>query len=426
MIRRRGRCSRMLSEDLPIQITIANVTSLLFSFLTVPVIARSIGADGRGQTAAVVAAFVFVPVVLGVGLPLEVRRRSTSGVDPYAVRAARDITCAMFLPAAAIGILAVATIFRETDESVRVLAGIGLAAAPISVLWAIDAGALVGSGRYRAVFLLRVAQPSLVLGLLLPIAVLGHLTPGVTLTVYLIGNLSTAILGLRLTRVSFRGERAARREVARAGVSYCGSAIAESAAAKADQILVLPLIGATETGYYTLATSISVLPIAISHALAAKHFRRVAVADESQRHEFGRQGLRECASLAAPLVVILGLAGVALIPPVFGQEFGPSTPVLAILIPGSFAMAISYVGSMLLAAQGRGGVMTATQLLALVVDLGLLGPLTNLADAKGAALASTCSYVVLLAMQMVALRAPVTDLIPTPDRLRSGLRSLAR
>src|SRR5689334_5155238 len=70
------RLQKFIRSDVPFQITIANFASLVFSFLTVPVIARAVGAEGRGETAAVVAAFVFVPVLLGLGIPLEVRRRS--------------------------------------------------------------------------------------------------------------------------------------------------------------------------------------------------------------------------------------------------------------------------------------------------------------------------------------------------------------
>lgn len=419
-------CRSFLGSDLPIQITIANFASLAFSFLTVPVIARAVGAEGRGETAAVIAAFVFVPVLLGLGIPLEVRRRSTGGIDEAVVRAARDISLLLLVPAAGVSTLLCVTVFAETSNAVRLLAAIGIATAPIGVSWSIDAGALVGAGRYRAVFLLRVTQPTLVLVLMVPAWMAGVLTPVAILVIYQIGNLSTAALGMALNRVSLRGARSRRRSLVRAGLSFAGSAVAESASARLDQIVVLPLIGAAETGYYTLAVSIAVLPIAVSHALAAKHFREMAAAPDQAAHAIARQGMRECAALVIPMSVLLGLMGLWAIPIIFGEEFQPATTVLLILVPGSVGMALSYVGSMLLAARSRGATMTASQVASLSLNMALLIPFANHMAAQGAAWASTAAYLFLVAIQLVALRVSLIVLMPTIGGFSSGLRSLVR
>jgi O-antigen/teichoic acid export membrane protein len=420
------RVSKIASVDAPIQITVANVASMVLSFMTVPVVALAIGADGRGQTAAVVAAYVFVPVVLGLGLPLEVRRRSTGGVNGPAVRAVRDIVLLTFAPAVVVAAILASTVYSVTDESVRWLALIGIAAGPITVSWAVDIAALVGAGRYRAVFLMRVTQPALVLATMVPFWLCDILTPVSVLVMYQVSSLATAVLGFFLVRTSFAGERANRMELLRAGFKYAGSAVAESASARLDQIIVLPLIGATQTGYYTLATSISVLPIAVSHALAAKHFREMATAAPQDARRIGRNGLHQCASLAAPFALLIGVSGIWVIPAVFGAEFEPSVSVLLILSVASFATAVSYVGSMLLAARGRGGVMTGTQAGALGIDLILLIPLATHFAAHGAAWASSVAYIFLVGMQMIALRVPLSALVPTPRGVRAGVRSLAR
>src|SRR5690606_33581025 len=111
------------------------------------------------------------------------------GVDASVVRAARDIVLLLFVPAAGVSALLSATVFAETSDSVRILTAIGIATAPVGVGWSIDAGALVGAGRYRAVFLLRVTQPALVLLLMVPAWITGTLTPASVLIIYQIGNL---------------------------------------------------------------------------------------------------------------------------------------------------------------------------------------------------------------------------------------------
>src|SRR5690606_16189045 len=109
------------------------------------------------------------------------------------------------LPAALLAAVLTTTVFAETEQSVRWLAAIGIAAAPLSVSWAVDIGALVGAGRYRAVFLMRVTQPVLVLAALIPLWLNAILTPATVLAMYQLGSVATAILGFALVRTSFRG-----------------------------------------------------------------------------------------------------------------------------------------------------------------------------------------------------------------------------
>lgn len=420
------RLRSLAAVDLPIQITIANILALGFSFLSVPVIARSIGVEGRGLTAAVVSAFILVPVVVGLGLPLEVRRRSARAIDEASVRGARDIAVMMTAPAALVAVLLDQLVFKELGEDIRTVAFVGIAGSAVSVLWAIDVGALVGAGRYRAVFVLRVVQPAIILVSLTPLWIARELTASVVLVVYVLSNLIAALVGSMFVRVSWRGERRRRIELARVGLTFAGSAVAESAAARFDQILVLPLIGAVQAGYYTLATSIAILPIALSHALAAKHFRDVATAAPGNIGELVARGIQECLALAVPVCLFLGLAGIWFVPMLVGEEFRPSVTVLFVLLPGAAAMSTAYLASALLAAQGRGIIMTATQLAGLAVNLILLVPLGSRFGAHGAAWASTAGYMLLVVLQLQVLKQSPTVLVPSIRAMRSGIRSLTR
>jgi O-antigen/teichoic acid export membrane protein len=415
----------LFRKDAPIQITLANLTAFALTFFTAPMIARAIGPSGRGETAAALAAFVITPVLLAVGLPLEFRRRCASGIDAPSVRSGRDLVLFSFLPALCVAFVFTSTIFSSASASLRVVAFVGLASAPLTMSWALDAGALVGSGRYRAVALLRIVQPLVVFCSIPFLWWANVLIPEVVLLVYLAGTLLTSISGLVLVRVGISGKRANHATLLHGGIAYAGSAIAEAASARIDQVLVLPLIGAAETGYYSVASSIATLPMALGQALGADYFREMSRSTQSnERRRVVSRSFGEIVSIGVPACLTLGLASIWLLPLLFGSEFESSVRLLMWLLPGAAASAAAYVGSMLLAALGRGRTMAVSQLASLAVGVILLYVLAPAWLGVGAALASAASSIVLLTIQLLSLRAPIWVLLPRWRRLQGAVRSL--
>ncbi len=423
----RKALSRLLRNDTPAHISIANGIAYGLTLMTIPVIARSIGPDGRGETAAALAAFAIVPTILGLGLPLELRRRSASGIDADSVRAGRDLVLLSIIPAVGIAFLFIETIYSGVDRQLRLCAFLGLLLTPVSVGWATDAGILTGMGRYRAVFWMRIAQPAVTFVMVWATALIQELTAPAVLVASMLGTVTTGALGLIFCRVGIRGVRAGRPALLRDGARYAGSVIAESASSRLDQVVVLPLIGATAAGYYSIAASIALLPLALGHSLAADHFRAAAASTSaSETQAINQRAIRESLAVVVPACLLFAAVAAPSIPVVFGEEFRNSIPAFLILIPGSIALTVGFVASMLLAAQGRGAAMTTLQIAGLAVGMGLLILLGPTLLANGAALASTVSYVLLLIGQLVALRLRVGGILPTTHAFRKGLRGLWR
>ena len=84
-----------LSWDTPAHIALANVAASAIALITAPIIARSIGAAGRGETAAALAAFALVPIVLAIGMPIELRRVWATARADSLVRSFRDVAAIM-------------------------------------------------------------------------------------------------------------------------------------------------------------------------------------------------------------------------------------------------------------------------------------------------------------------------------------------
>lgn len=417
---------RFFKHDVPAHITVANLIGFALTFLAVPLIARSIGPAGRGETAAALAAFAIAPTILGLGVPLELRRRSSAVLDQSSTRAARDLVLLSLAPAALLGGAFVLTVYSDLDRSLQLSALAGLALlAPVSVSWACDTGILMGQGRYRAVALIRIAHPSTTLIAIGAGALSDRLTPSGVLWASMLATLATGILGYALNRAAVVGKRSSRSILLKQGSRFAGSAIAESASARLDQVLTLPLIGAAAAGQYSIASSMALLPLALGQALGADHFRAVAQAQtEEEAVRLSHKAVREALAVSLPACLIYAAVASPLIPLVFGSAFVSAVNLFWILIPGSVCLTAGFVATLVLAARERGKTMSLIQVGGLAVGVALLLLLGPTMGAGGAAAASTAAYIFVLGAQMCALRATLHDVLPRWSDLRAGSGSL--
>ncbi|MBT2518467.1 oligosaccharide flippase family protein [Streptomyces sp. ISL-90] len=420
------RIVELLRRDSAYLITAANFIAIALSFATAPIVARAIGPDGRGETAAALAAFAVVPVIMALGLPLELRRRAATSQSDDAVRAARDLAGAALVPSIAIAALLVSTVFAPLDSLSKILVVVGVSLSPLVISWSSDTGTLVGRGRFRAVLILRITQPLIFFIGALAEWLSGSLTVPVVLGVNIAATIATAVIGALFVRVSLRGERASHTDLLRKSVRFAGSSVAEAASNRLDQVIALPLIGAFDAGLYSAAASIAALPLGLGHALGAAEFRAVAMHAAEGPAETVNRGIRS--AISATLIACLGLAVVTpwLVPLLFGASFSGSIVPTLICLVGSLGLTVGYVASMMLAAQGRGSVMTVAQVTCLTVNIALLFALAPWLGAVGAAIASSAAFLVLLVILTIALRVRPQSLIPTATGVREAVRTLFR
>lgn len=421
-----GDLVRALKRDSPFLIVVANFMAMALALATAPVVARAIGPEGRGESAATLAAFAIVPIFLAIGIPLEIRRLAAQGTADPAIRASRDLWFIAVIPATATAWALDFMVFQSLAPPARLLAFIGVVSAPLTMSWTCDVSVLIAQARYRAVMLLRLTQPVIFFVGAFSIWMLGNLSVTVILAINIVATAVTATLGASFVRVSLRGKRESHRSMIQNGFRYSGSSIAEAASNRLDQIIVLPLIGAGAAGMYSVAVTIGALPLALGHALGATYFRAVAAASRHEIDQLISTGIRAISSLAAVGCGILALASPLLISILFGPSFTDAIIPALITIVGSFALTVGYVCSMMLAAQGQGLRMTIAQVVALAVGIFLLLALTPSLGAIGASVASSCSYLVVLAILLLGLRANVFSLVPTPSGVRTAMRELFR
>jgi O-antigen/teichoic acid export membrane protein len=375
---------------------------MLLTIVTAPIIARAIGPVGRGESATALAAFSVVPIVVALGLPLQLRRVMATQNVRAAIRSVRDLCVLLFVPSGLLAVLLYVSIFASMDTPAATISAVGVLLAPLTVSWLCDQSVMIARSNYRAVALLQIAQPLVYVAAVLLGFLFSILSVPYILSANILGASITFALGLHLCRASFLGTRLRRRDMLRGGVRFAGSAVAETATNRLDQLLVLPLIGGFASGLYSVAVTISSIPLSLGHALGA-HFFNISARARTSSSEVAvmaiRYGLIASFAVAIPIVVTAPL----LVPLVFGGEFSSAVPLVIIGQFGSIAMTASYVGSMVLAGRGEGRRMLIAQLASLGVGIPMLFVLAPHLSALGAAIASLAGYLVLLAVTMGSL-----------------------
>lgn len=421
------KIGRLFIEDSPSLLAFSRILASALALISAPIVARAIGPAGRGETAAAIALFHIVPVVLAFGVPLVVRRRSATTDGKQAIATARLIAILGIIPAAGAALLVSSLLLSDFDPISRIVATVGIAAAPMVMSWMCDVGVLIAHARYRAVFAMQIIQPVAYLALILAISVLGSTSTATVLACYISGLLATFVTGLVLVRGEWSGALKRLPAVTREGTKFAGAALAETASNRLDQAIALPLLGATQAGFYAVATTIVTIPLALGQALGAAYFTPIARADPGD----ARRGLQQQAARSAfavtPLAFIVMCAAAPIIVPLlFGSEFAGAVPVVWIASLGGIAMTSGYVLSMALAADGRGIRMTIAQTVGLALGLAALFVLGPVLGALGAAIASSLGYLLMLVMLAHGLRSPVRTLVPRVADIREAITRLTK
>lgn len=416
----------LVVADSPMQLVIGNLGAAALSLLSAPIVARALGPVGRGETAAAIALFFIVPVVLAFGVPLEVRRLAAESDGKAALRSARMFCAAGILLSVPLAAASYVTIFAGFDHEARIVAALGIASCPLVMSWMCDTSVLIAHCRYRAVLLVRIAYPAIYVLLVVLLWVLGRATTATVLAANIMGTFGTFGVGLLLTRTSLRGPHHSFRALRRGAVRYAGSAIAESASSRLDQVLVLPLLGAAQAGIYSVAVTVATAPLALGQALGASYFPLIARAEGAARTELKGQAARAGIALALLAAPALGVVAFFAIPVVFGDEFTPAVRVTWMSLIGGGAMLAAYVCSMVLAAEGKGIAMTVGQIVALVTGIGLLYLVAPHFGAIGAAAASSISYLLLLTVLAFSLGIAGRQIVPCAADFRESVARLFR
>lgn len=420
------RFLKFLSPGSPSLVALGQFGASGLSLLSAPIVARAIGPEGRGETAAVLAVTYMWPLIIGMGLPLEVRRVAASNGDASIVRTARIWVALSFLPSLLVGGVFCLTFFSSFATPEKIAALIAISIGPLAVSWMCDQSVLISRLQYGRVAVVQVLQPAVYVAIVGAGWMLGLVTVTFVLSANAAAVVGTCCVAAMLSRVSVAGPRPPLRKTLRASLPFAGSSVTDATTNRLDQLLALPVMGGQSAGLYAVAATLGALAMPLGHALAASAFNAVARSPAEMRDSAIQARTREALALALVSSVMIVMVTPLGVPALFGDEFaGAVVPTIVCAVGGAGAIA-AYVCMLSLAGARRGRAMTAAQLVRLVVAVVLLLWLGSILGPLGAAIASATGAWTLLFMLATRIRGGLRIFLVTPRDILNALRRLKK
>ena len=422
--RTRDRLSKLGSS--PSSITVTKIFVMLLPLFLSPIVARELGPSDRGAYGACIAAVTLIPIVVGLGVPLAVRRRASVESYPEIVRSVYVLVPIMVVPAGLLACLVRLFFVPELPavDSIALVATVAIST--LTVLTLSLQSVLIVKRQYLRIAGLQSVQTAFIAAGTLIGWISGNITISWLLWSAAFGAVAAVLVGLLNIRVSPRGARVTVRAVLGEGLSYSGSQISEVAANTVVQILAVSVIGSHESGLFAVAMTIASLPLVLGHTVGIVAFQHVAAAPKASSYIFAAAAFRSALVLGVLASVTLCVSTPLLIPVFFGADYTDSVPIAIIGCAGSSLLVLNYVSSQLLAAQGRGWTMTAAQLAGLCVTVVVLLILGTAFGGVGAVSSVVAGRVVTLLVSVAFMPGPKLLLVVRPADIRKAFSLLLR
>jgi len=375
---------------------VGNVLPLVASFVTVPILAQSLGVVGRGEVGAATAPLLLMLNAATAGIPEAMTHCIAKRQMPLR-RLARNGILLLFglgIVAAALTVAASSFIAGGEAELALLVELAALAIAPslvVSGLRAIAAGLDAWGAITTERLLVALSRLGGIVGLLL----IGHLDV-VTATAVIAGSL--VVGGLAYVPLLGRGMSPKRGSPAATmftpsivsalfvyGSRFWIGSAAGILLSRVDQMLMVPLSSTYQLGLYAVAVSVAELPLVINNAIRDVMFTAESQSADDRRLTAGARISNFLTAVAALGVALLSLL---FFDALFGSEFLPALPLTMVLL---LAVVLSNHGSIAgigLSARGRPALRSAAESLGLVINVMLVLALVPLLGAMGAAIAT--------------------------------------
>lgn len=393
------------------------------SILTGPILARGLGAAGRGDLAAVVSPAALIGFLVTFGIP-------TAAVYHAQQHPRRSIVMSSWVFSVVVGGLVVAVAWAwvphflaDHDPDVTVPWFRAFLIANIASLPTTTAINLaLAHGRTHAYNVLR-GLPFVANAVALVLLVLtDNLTLTTALAAALGANLLQYVVTMAVTR-SWPG-RGFSRSISGVHLTFGSRVFVGSLAGfivtRFDQFLLVGMVPSAELGIYAVAVSAAGVSGPVALALGNVLTPHVRQADDAAAGQAAAARAVRWAVASSTAIALL-VAGLApwVVPWFFGAEFRDAVHVLWLLLPGQVFTDTGNVFASKLTADGRPGLASQGVAAGAVITLLLIFPAVRLYSIEGAAAVTTASQLAFLLFVAVASRR-VTRRRLAEDAARDG------
>lgn len=408
-------------------LTLAKVMASASGFVTGPLLARALGATGRGDLSAIQVPFLIGPAIIGLGIPVFAYHELPRGRRP------EEVLASLGAPLVVLGLLAAAAAVPAADalagsrETVRTYLTVGFMLMPVMLIGVLLADALAALQRWRAV------AATIILPFLPPLFgtvalyVLGDLTLGWAAALTIGGSLLAILpaIPMLVEHPPFAFSWSLARQGIAFGTKAWAGGLAMLVNLRLDQMLMITFVAPRVLGLYAVATTLSGAATLATGALAQPVMARIARGERLLLARAVRMSLLVTVILNGLLALLTPL----LLTTLFGPAFAPAVPIALVLLIGAVPYSTGFVLSSALQADGAPLIPSLGELLAVVITVcGLLLLLKPLGG-MGAAIVSDVAYSTSFGYQVLRARRRLgvslgAFLVPTRGDVIGAVRLL--
>jgi O-antigen/teichoic acid export membrane protein len=397
--------------------------SAVFGLISTFLMIVSIGTSGRGEVAAVFAASFLAPVILSLGVASSVRFYAALNQLEAAIYFAR-IFCLSLVPIAIlVGYVLSVGPLSSSSAGVRWLTILTLSTAPLTLLYLCYEAGLTSQGRFASVAALSTIQPAINLVGLLVLNITSLSSVESVLVLNIFGVTVTLAISHKVAAMRGRRHGLSFRSFILYGFRSWGAESSDVASNKLDQILLLPILGVTSLGVYSVVSAVSSIPLTLGYALNAKTYNLIADAKEKNLHPVLKQALISGLvwGFIAALIVFVSAP---LIPIIFGPSLNQGVIPCLIAGVGTFAAVGQKISTSGLMAVDKAGLATACRVSGLAIAIALIPFLAGNLGIEGAAIASASGYMATFLFSLFFLHINKVSRAYVAQPLRNALRVL--
>ena len=398
-------CARSRLSGVVARLAAANLLGAAMGFVTGPLLARSLGAAGRGDLQAVIVPLTVASYALSLGITAYAYRTLPRG------RRIDEVLPSLGLPLLVVGLITAAFAVPIADalaggrETVRTFLIVAFLATPLSLLALLLSSCLAALERWRAVVALTLIPFLVPFVAIVVLFALGHLTVGGAAAATIAGSLLTLVPAMPLVfsvrRPVFRISLA--REGITFGLKSWLGGLAQMANARLDQLLMITAVPPRQLGLYAVATTIAEGSGLVTGAISPPLMTRVS----SGEIDLMARAVRITVILTIGLNIVFAVATPALILVLFGSDFRAAIPITMVLLVASVPLGAGMVLSTALQADNAPVIPSVAEGIALVITVVGLVTLLPTLQAMGAAIVSVAAYSASFAYQVVVARRRV-------------------
>ena len=396
--------------------TAGNFAPVLAGLFTAPLLAQSLGVDGRGELAAATAPMLLAIAAITLGVPEAITYHVARGIgrSRTILRQSMTLLVSAGLTATLIIALLADTLSAGSDELATLIRLAGFAVTPGLIVGGIR-GFAAGRELWTLIAAERTLSAILRLVVIGGLTVMGVLTPlsatiAVAATSVAGGLVYFSMLRMKSAKGATASEESPR--LLRFGLGLWMGTLAGVLLSRLDQIVMVPLAGTYMLGIYVVAVTISEVVLVFNKAVRDVVFSAESVENQSARLS---QASRISTFVTTIGAIGVGLLTIPVIPWLFGEEFAPAVPVTIVLL---IAVVLGNPGSVAgagLSARGRPILRSASLGIAAAINVALLFVFVPIWGAMGGALATLFGNVIAgytnILWMRVFFKVPIIDFL---------------